>query len=324
MVRNHIARRFDSFRVGFTLIELLVVIAIIGILVALTLPAVQQAREAARRTQCRNNLKQLALAFHNHEATFGYFPTGGWGWTWIGSPDMGYDQNQSGGWFYNILGFVDEQPLRDLGGTPDTNLQRLSKAVALFNCPSRRAGLPYPYTQSWNLQETAVPVGVFPPTAKTDYAANAGDQFANEIFGGPPDRATGISSAYVWPDTSGCTGISFQRSKVEMAHVVDGTSNTFMIGEKYLNPASYVNGLDAGDNESAFTGYDNDVFRTTAQAPLHDTRGLADTFRFGSIHTAGMQMALCDGSVRTISYNIDLTTYQRLGHRSDRNPIGQF
>ena len=312
-------------RRGFTLIELLVVIAIIALLLAIVVPAVQQAREAARRAQCMNNLKQIGLGFQNHESANGFLPTGGWGWNWIGSPDLGYDNRQPGGWFYNVLGFLDYQRVRDLGGTPDTNLQRLGTSIPLFNCPSRRSAGAYPYTQAPSLEETTIPPsGAYPPTAKSDYAANAGDQADCQIYGGPPSRADGLSPSYAWPSIAGITGICYQRSQVKMVDLVDGASYTFMVGEKYLNPDSYTNGADLGDNESAYTGYDNDVFRVAALAPMHDLRGFVDTTRFGSAHAGGFNMALCDGSVRLIAYSIDLTTYSRLANRRDGQTVSAF
>lgn len=100
---------------GFTLVELLVVIAIIGILVALLLPAVQAARESSRRSQCQNQLKQQALACHNHADVHKHFPTGGWGWLWVGDPDRGFGVDQPGGWIFNVLPFLEQNDLHDRG-----------------------------------------------------------------------------------------------------------------------------------------------------------------------------------------------------------------
>src|SRR5688500_16003578 len=100
---------------GFTLVELLVVIAIIGVLVALLLPAIQAAREAARRTQCINNLKQLCTACQLHVDTYGFLPSGGWGDWWVGCPDQGAGKNQPGTWTYQLLSFIEESASRGIG-----------------------------------------------------------------------------------------------------------------------------------------------------------------------------------------------------------------
>ncbi len=305
-------------RAGFTLIELLVVIAIIAVLVALILPAVQQAREAARRSQCRNNLKQFALAWMQHEETHGHFPTGGWGWSWTGDIDLGYGENQPGGWVFSVLEFVDAAPVRAMGGTTALNAQRIRQPLPIFNCPSRRSAVAYPCGASF------LDAGAVGTAGRMDYAANAGGQAANEIFSGPPDIATGLNPSYGWTSTSGFNGLSFQRSKVKTRDVTDGLSNTYMVGEKYLNPNNYTSGTDGGDNETEYTGFNNDNFRTGFSAPVPDTAGITLTQQFGSIHVGGIQMGLADGSVRTITYNIDLNIHRNLANRADGNEIPEF
>ena len=111
-----------------------------------------------------------------------------------------------------------------------------------------------------------------------------------------------------------------------MAMVSDGTSCTYMVGEKYLSPDSYATGLDPADNECIYSGTDNDILRTTytrtsQRTPMLDTPGYPDPSRFGSAHANGCQMAFCDGSVQMISYTIDAETHRRLGDRQDGLPI---
>ena len=117
------------------------------------------------------------------------------------------------------------------------------------------------------------------------------------------------------------TGISYKRSRVKMADITDGTSNTYMIGEKYLTPDYYFNGWDSADNESIYTGYDNDIGRTTNLAPMPDQPGYSDQSRFGSAHATGWNMVLCDGSVRIINFSIDATIHRHLGNRKDGSAI---
>ena len=135
-------------RGAFTLVELLVVIAIIGVLVALLLPAVQAAREAARRQQCGNNLKNIGLACQNYLDTNKTFPTGGWGWFWVGDADRGFDRDQPGGWIYNILPYMEQAALHKMAGDgsrdtlstaqKDGALTVIKSPVEIVRCPSRR------------------------------------------------------------------------------------------------------------------------------------------------------------------------------------------
>ncbi len=335
-------RRVASPR-AFTLVELLVVITIIGILIALLLPAVQAAREAARQTQCKNNLKQLALGCLTHEQQIGYFPSGGWGWLWTGDPDRGFDQRQPGGWFYNILPYTEQQALHDLGSDGsstdgDSNAAkkaaaalRLTTPLSVLTCPTRRQVIAYPnagnYTM-WNASATTV-------AGRSDYAANHGDtmydcQCANSlsqgdttfIWGFQPTTPGGscTPSATSTPPANGPTGIVYQRSKVPMSWITDGTSDTYLLGEKYARPDSYTTGTDGCDDQNAYIGYDCDSCRAggLSYPPAQDTPGvLSYNNSFGSAHSNGFFMAFCDGSVQMMSYSIDLTTHNRLANRAD-------
>ena len=335
-----IRTKFDRTQSGFTLVELLVVITIIGILIALLLPAVQAAREAARRAQCANHLKQLSLAAHEHVASLGWFPTGGWDQDWVGHPDRGFGRRQPGGWAYNLLPFVEQQALHDLGasgsGLPieQANSQRVATPLAVFNCPTRRRPALHPFSAlpghypSNGAPKLCNPVSA---VARSDYAINGGDCVRWHTTS-PADLAQGDDPAFVWNDMSSHTGVSYQRSQVTVADIRDGTSNTLLIGEKNINPDFYATGDDWGDNDNLYCADEADMLRWAdsvsgcdapgTKPPVQDRPGLMTAWlNFGSAHAGALNMSFCDGSVRTVSYSIDLEVYRRLGNRKDGLPV---
>ena len=309
-------------RRAFTLVELLVVIAIIGILVALLLPAVQAAREAARRMQCKNHLKQWGLGAQTHHDGHRHLPSGGWGWNWAGDPDRGFGKAQPGGWFFNSLPFIEEAAIHDLGthltGTAKMNATRLmmESPVSVLHCPSRRPAIPYP------TEETMVNSSTATFTARSDYASCAGD-LEWETTAGPSSLDDGDTS-YDWPVSpyTENTGVDTMRSTIRLSKITDGTTNTYLVGEKYLNPDDYTAGLSGADN-NAFNGFSADHVRWTHvdYFPLQDRTGLELTPNFGSAHPSGFHMTMCDGSVHTISYGIEPEVHRRLGNREDGLPV---
>ena len=315
---------------AFTLVELLVVITIIGILIALLLPAVQAAREAARRVQCSNNLKQLSLAALNHEEVQGFFPTGGWGVFWVGDPDRGFDGKQPGGWVYNVLPYLEQEAVRLIGaGQPDAQKQEslatmVSTPLSMFNCPTRRPSQAYPHVPSAGIgtkyhRNYNIPLEV----ARSDYAGNGGITWWDDYgrcYADPPDLQT-ADTTYAWLPEFDRKGIFNVRSQLIMSQIADGTSNTFLIGEKYLTPDNYTTGLDGGDNQSMYLGFDVDTVRFTANPPMQDTPGYVGYEDFGSAHAIGFHMAFCDGSVQFINYSINPLVHFYLGNREDEIAI---
>jgi prepilin-type N-terminal cleavage/methylation domain-containing protein len=336
-----------SEKFGFTLVELLVVITIIGILIALLLPAVQAAREAARRTQCSNNLKQVALACLQHEEANKFLPSSGWGWTWAGDPDRGFGKKQPGGWHYSILSYMGLSNLHDMGVGKNYAAEVIAteQPISTFICPTRRTAIAYPFINGTNFNTFPTRPNVI---GRSDYAANSGDGPGHgvgpEVGVGsgtaPYSNGDGMTdSQWVTMCYSGgahCTGVIFRHSECKMADIADGASNTFLCGERYCWPDHYDDGGDPlGDDQGWMEGYDYDTNRwvqvgdiTQAdptrrgyQLPMQDTPGYQDWIRFGSAHVTGFGMAFCDGSVQQLSYGIDGETFRRLGNREDGKPV---
>jgi prepilin-type N-terminal cleavage/methylation domain-containing protein/prepilin-type processing-associated H-X9-DG protein len=318
---------------GFTLVELLVVITIIGILIALLLPAVQAARESARMAQCANHIKQISLAALGHEHVYRWLPTGGWGYAWVGDPARGSGRKQPGGFFYNILPFLEQQVLHDLplngaSGTArlDFARQMCQTPLAMYSCPTRRPPALYPdfiYGSNYPMRNASAPAN--PNVAcwyRGDYRANAGSYPAT-WGGGPGDIASAEKGWGFQSDSymGQSTGICFQRSVVKMCEITDGTSNTYLVGDKYINADSYFNGQDGGDDQAALSGDDADVNGWTHVPPMRDIPGVWLFPTFGGAHAVGFNMAFCDGSVRMVNYSIDATTHLYLGNRKDGKAI---
>jgi prepilin-type N-terminal cleavage/methylation domain-containing protein len=318
--------RLHQVRCAFTLVELLVVIAIIGILIALLLPAIQAAREAARRITCRNHLKQLSLGCLTHENSQKFFPTGGWSWIWMADPDCGFGKQQPGSWPYNILPFIESKALHDMakgqsytGGQKQKLLARMSQTtMELHNCPTRRGVV---VTKNYYNCVNADPIDT---AARTDYAANGGAEWIGcAVWASSPIDPKKIPpSAYA--DVSSATGVICSVSMVRVKDITDGLSKTYLLGEKYVNADHYYTGMDRGDNQPMFAGYDWDYDRwggpepvDASYQPQRDRHGLEQII-FGSAHTSTFNMSLSDGSVKSVGYDIDPVIHSRLSSRSDR------
>jgi prepilin-type N-terminal cleavage/methylation domain-containing protein len=350
---------------GFTLVELLVVIAIIGILVGLLLPAVQAAREAARRAQCENHLKQIGLGFLSHESTHKILPGAGWSPWYVGDPMFGAGRKQPGGWMYQILPFIEEQALYDMPGdgqkTVVTKQQKDAAVimqqtpVAVFNCPSRRPAKAYSVSDLTQPLWTPINSSTMTAVARGDYAANSGDSVTgpgNSKTAGwklkgqetaddetddvyrtsqqiPLEWAfpsyTATEPVVKWPDAKEESGVNFFGAEIKLKQITDGTSKTYMVGEKFLDPDAYdSNGnTNGGDNHSYFQGFDWDVNRwaSSDSPPLPDTPGLNVFTEFGSAHPAIWQAVMCDGSVRALSYDIEINVHRHFGNRFDGQVI---
>jgi prepilin-type processing-associated H-X9-DG protein len=310
-------------RRALTIVEMLVSIGIVAILLAITLPAVQQARESVQRVSCANNLRQIASAIQSHESLHRHLPTGGWGWRWTGDPDRGFAQDQPGGWTYNVLPFLEQNDLRTIGAgfsgpyRADQLSAVNSQPIPIFSCPTRRSAGLFRFVHSVDFVNITRPKNV----ARGDYAACSGDVAPDPSWGkgrGPSSLAEGDSGTFFWHETQG-SGLVYRRSQVLLGQISDGLSNTYLVGEKFVSVADYYSGKAQNDDQSLFVGYDSDTLRTTDlnYPPVSDVSSVTSDHSFGSAHGSGFNMAMADGSVSMISFHVNLNVHQTRGNRMD-------
>ncbi|HYM98545.1 MAG TPA: DUF1559 domain-containing protein, partial [Aestuariivirgaceae bacterium] len=297
--------------------------AIIGVLVALLLPAVQAARESARRSQCSNHLKQIGVAFHLHHDTYGAFPSGGngngtgWGGAdpnraWMpgpaptpatGTPATVIDQSWN--WTYQILPYIEQQALYQ---QLDDNLVKATP-VKIYFCPSRRA------PRVFDVNFPGLTVGV---RAQLDYAGCRGGNNNDGIDGVLVRSRSTIQS-------------------VRAAVITDGTSNTLMVAERcqaiqwHYAPATVERDWHRGGWVTGFVGGSVTFANLRGiNVPLKDLNATTTSTQvlisqsFGSNHPGGINALLSDGSVRTITYTVDRGVFLNVARRDDGNPVGDL
>lgn len=315
-------------RQGATLLEVVVVIATLGILTGMILVGVQNAREAANRATCQNHLRQVGLAWMNHHAAHGYFPTKGTGstpvltYSGVGSPAVGGPRwdDQHGSWLFQILPYIEQDSAWRQAGAKDVDAaasNALGTVIPIYFCPSR----PRPKTWEPPLNELSnPPIGLV--RAGNDYAGNSGASSAtpneypkppNGIFGHAPSYGRGGG----WV--------------LAAAQVTDGLSNTVMVGERRIRPQWYAGPVvdenmfgyaQSSETETCASGAAGEVKLPPASDRLRDAP--QPYSQFGSAHPAGMNVVLADGSVRTVPYSINPDVWTLLCVRNDGRSLPDY
>lgn len=321
---------------GFTLVELLVVIAIIGILVGLLLPAVQAAREAARRMQCTNNLKQLALAAHNRESAYRKLPAGYYdylpGGSAASSPE---NQNPDWSWAVMLLPFLEQINVYNAMGVDQNKLQAIVIACSGIAGNAPITDYPPQYQKFVQVTSTDLPVFICPSGASEVTTLKTFSDPASQMY----RRDSGIAKSNyvacigVTPNggalSNDAGGAFIYKDEKGFRDISDGTSNTILVGERALKGTTADEVTWLGTPKSIGNGAHGKRVMGSAQYVINPipTQNTAAVFSFSSLHPGGANFAVADGSVQFISDTIefkwhakDMTqwgVFQKLAHRSD-------
>lgn len=334
-------------RVGFTLVELLVVIAIIGVLIALLLPAVQAAREAARRTTCANQLKQYGLGVHNYHDTFKVLPPANNGRTyWSSGTAMHERLNPRIGWHVRILPFTEQVPLYD--------------RINMRATDAKTKNIPLPKKQNAQAREHQVPYSMCPDDDTEPYKTTGGVNIAQSSYGGnlgaqrvtgggsPCEPYTTVRTHYEEEHGRWTHGNTVRKSQIsgvfgrylfgplKLAGIKDGTSNTFLAGETLVRCSNHNNGwwnwntvTNAHTSVSAplnilttcVGSQDEAEKRQYLHPECYQTNKHNLAWGFKSFHPAGSNFLMCDGSVQFINNDVNYKIYQAYGGRNDAQPV---
>jgi len=300
-------------RDGFTLIELLVVIAVIAILVSLLLPAVQQSREAARRIDCTNHLKQISLGIHNFENSQQTLPSSRLG-------------PQHATWFVQILPYIEQGNLYNTWNLTNTYYMQSTTTritqVEAFYCPSRRSSM---LSTQFEISSTGLPDTQQYPGVLGDYAANGG-QFAGAIVDNPLCNGVMCQADSTLTNSQ----VVDSKSKTRLRDIVDGTSNTFLVGEKHVPRSKYGQSGPSWGDGAIFNGDFPRNYNRIAGLPKFNLGQNPDDLdgpwhcKFGSYHPGICQFAFSDGHVAALKNSTNMNVLNLLAVRNDGQIIGDY